>query len=57
MTHSERELETIRRLRVELETRHSAPGERALERMQHENEQEIRLDERADILYEFEWAF
>lgn len=57
MTHSERELETIRRLRAELEARHGSPGERALERTQHENDDVIRLDERADIVYEFEWAF
>ena len=57
MTHSERELETIRRLRAELEARHGSPGERALERTQHGNDQVIRLEERAAILYEFEWAF
>lgn len=57
MTHSERELETIRRLRAELEARHGAPGERALERTQHQNDTVIRLDDRAAVVYEFEWAF
>lgn len=59
MTHSERELETIRRLRAELEARHGPPGERALERTQHDDDddQVIRLEERAAVLYEFEWAF
>ena len=57
MTHSERELETIRRLRAELEARHSSPGERALERTQHDNDHVIRLVERAAVVYEFEWSF
>ena len=61
MTHSERELETIRRLRAELDDRQEHPGvftlERMLERKQPLNPGVVRLDEQASIVYEFEWTF